>query len=128
MNLGKKVISIFFSDRKHSLILLIRTNFITLVVASCLLLLGRRFYHLVHFICKLSLLTNKMLNSTKSSHFQILICSKDPNSCKRISQAERDYLKSEMGQLKRHKDLPSTPWKRILSSSTVIAYIIAQVT
>lgn len=32
-----------------------------------------------------------------------------------------------MGQLKRHDDLPSTPWTQILTSVPVIAYIIAQV-
>lgn len=32
-----------------------------------------------------------------------------------------------MGQLKRHDDLPSTPWTQILTSVPVLAYIIAQV-
>lgn len=32
-----------------------------------------------------------------------------------------------MGQLERHKDLPSTPWTQILTSVPVLAYMIAQV-
>lgn len=36
-------------------------------------------------------------------------------------------MKAEMGQLKRNDDLPATPWKSILTSMPVIAYVIAQV-
>lgn len=56
-----------------------------------------------------------------------MICFKDPASHPYISKEEREYLKAEMGQLKRHDDLPSTPWREILTSVPVLAYICAQV-
>lgn len=58
---------------------------------------------------------------------QTLICYKDPESHPFISEQERNYLRSEIGQLKRQTDLPSTPWKSILTSAPVLAYAIAQV-
>lgn len=61
------------------------------------------------------------------SIFQTFICYNDPASHPYISKEESDYLKAEMGQLKRNDDLPATPWKSILTSMPVIAYVIAQV-
>lgn len=60
-------------------------------------------------------------------YVQILICYNDPASHPHISREEREYLETEMGQLKRHKDLPLTPWKSILTSVPILAFICAQV-
>lgn len=57
----------------------------------------------------------------------MLICYKDPASHPFISKEELNYLKTELGQLKRHDDLPPTPWIDILTSVPIIAFIIAQV-
>ncbi|XP_031636923.1 sialin-like [Contarinia nasturtii] len=55
-----------------------------------------------------------------------LICYNDPASHPYISKEERDYLHKEIGQLKRH-DVLTTPWKEILCSVPVLAYICAQI-
>lgn len=59
-------------------------------------------------------------------YFQTLICYNDPASHPYIPKEERDYLQTEMGQLKRHDNL-TTPWRKILTSVPVLAYICAQV-
>lgn len=55
------------------------------------------------------------------------MCSNDPASHPFITMEELSYLEKEMGQLKRHDDLPATPWKDIFTSVPVIALIVAQV-
>lgn len=56
-----------------------------------------------------------------------MICYSDPASHPFISKEERDYLKAEMGQIKRNDDLPPTPWKSILTNVPVIALIVGQI-
>lgn len=41
---------------------------------------------------------------------QTIICYSNPGSHPFISKEERQYLESELGQLKRTKNLPPTPW------------------
>jgi len=50
----------------------------------------------------------------------------DPNSHPFISDEERNYLKQTIGSLERKKDLPTTPWKSILTSWPVWALIIVE--
>jgi len=57
-----------------------------------------------------------------------LICYNDPASHPFISKKELSYLETEIGQLKRHNNLPPTPWRDIISSVPIIVLIIAQVT
>lgn len=59
--------------------------------------------------------------------FQALLCFNDPESHPCISQKELDYLKTELGRLKRAENLPATPWKDIIGSPPMLAIIIAQV-
>ncbi|XP_055294900.1 sialin-like [Sitodiplosis mosellana] len=56
-----------------------------------------------------------------------LICYNDPESHPFISKKELAYLELEIGQLKRHNNLPSTPWKEIFTSVPILVLIIAQV-
>lgn len=144
-----------FADRKCAVILSIWNDFIQMVMAACILFLGIYFINLVHFICKFHennticrlKLSWKHWNN-KNNIFQAFICYNDPASNPHISEEERDYLKSEIGELKRRDDLPSTPWTSILirlfstlliknyyfwwfllmhSSVPIIAFIITQV-
>lgn len=56
------------------------------------------------------------------------MCYDDPASHPFISTEECEYLKNEMGQLKRDEDLPMTPpFKSIFTSVPVLAFICAQV-
>ncbi|CRK93649.1 CLUMA_CG007178, isoform A [Clunio marinus] len=56
----------------------------------------------------------------------MLICSKDPESNRFISIKEKNYLRKEIGVLERDSNLPSTPFKKILTSIPVWAIIISQ--
>lgn len=56
-----------------------------------------------------------------------VLCYSDPDSHPFISQKERDYLQTEIGQLKRNDNLPPTPWKDILTSAPMLAIIVAQI-
>lgn len=56
-----------------------------------------------------------------------LLCSKDPESHPFITDKEKDYLRSEIGQLQRDDDLPPIPWKHIIFSVPVCALLISQV-
>lgn len=56
-----------------------------------------------------------------------MICYSNPGSHPFISKDEREYLQSELGQLKRNDNLPPTPWKSILTSVPMIALVCAQV-
>lgn len=58
---------------------------------------------------------------------QTFLCYNDPASHPFISIEESDYLEKELGQLKRHDNLPPTPWMDILTSRPIIALIISQV-
>lgn len=58
---------------------------------------------------------------------QAIFCSTDPASNRFIQENELNYLEREMGQTKRDKDLPSTPWLSMLTSVPVLALIAAQV-
>lgn len=60
--------------------------------------------------------------------FQTITCSNDPESHPFISKKELDYLKTEIGQLKRHSNLPSPPWKEIFTSVPIFVLMIAQIT
>lgn len=60
-------------------------------------------------------------------YLQTLICYSDPDSHPFISDGERDYLQKELGQLKRNRDLPPTPWLAIFTSAPMIALVFAQV-
>lgn len=44
-----------------------------------------------------------------------------------MKDEEREYLRAEMGQLKRNKDLPPTPWIAILTSVPMMALVCAQI-
>lgn len=59
--------------------------------------------------------------------FQTLICYSNPASHPFISIEEQNYLRTEIGQIKRQKNLPSTPWKSVLTSVPVLALICGQV-
>lgn len=56
----------------------------------------------------------------------MLICSKDPESNRFISVKEKNYLRKEIGVLERDSNLPSTPFKAIMTSIPVWAIIISQ--
>lgn len=56
-----------------------------------------------------------------------IICYSNPGSHPFISKEERQYLESELGQLKRTKNLPPTPWISILTSVPMIALVCAQI-
>lgn len=67
------------------------------------------------------------MEKVKKIRFQTLVCYSNPASHPFISTEERNYLKAELGQIKRHKNLPSTPWKSVLTSVPVLALICGQV-
>lgn len=56
----------------------------------------------------------------------MIFCSKDPESNKFITEDEKNYLRKEIGMLERDTTLPSTPFKKILTSVPVWAIIISQ--
>lgn len=58
---------------------------------------------------------------------QCFVCYNDPETHPFITEKERDYLRRELGELKRRDDLPSTPWRQILTCPAVIALIFAQI-
>ncbi|XP_001947560.2 putative inorganic phosphate cotransporter [Acyrthosiphon pisum] len=51
----------------------------------------------------------------------------DPKSHPFISDTEREYLKKSIGSLERKRELPSTPWKSILTSWKIWALIFIEV-
>lgn len=55
------------------------------------------------------------------------MCFSDPESHPYITDKEKEYLKKEMGQLKRDESLPPTPWKLILTNVPMLALICAQI-
>lgn len=57
----------------------------------------------------------------------MLICYSNPEDHPFIKDEEREYLRSEMGQLKRNKNLPPTPWIAILTSVPMMALVCAQI-
>lgn len=104
----------------------------------CILLLGNHWHILAHFIRKFQFncLQSFQTESTKThltlsikyvAFVQTLTCYDDPASHPYISNEEREYLKTEIGQLKRSDDLPPTPWTRILTNGPIWAFIIVQV-
>jgi len=56
----------------------------------------------------------------------MIFCSKDPESNRFISSEEKSYLRREIGVLERDVNLPSTPFRAILTSLPVWAIIISQ--
>jgi MFS transporter, ACS family, solute carrier family 17 (sodium-dependent inorganic phosphate cotransporter), other len=56
----------------------------------------------------------------------MFFCSKDPESNRFISVEEKNYLRREIGVLERDPNLPSTPFRAILTSVPVWAIIISQ--
>ncbi|XP_055301823.1 sialin-like [Sitodiplosis mosellana] len=56
-----------------------------------------------------------------------LICSNDPSSNSFIGRRELDYLKREIGQLKRKKNLPPTPWKEICFCMPIVILTVTQI-
>lgn len=56
----------------------------------------------------------------------MILCSKDPESNRFISEDEKNYLRKEIGVLQRDENLPPTPFKSILTSLPVWAVIISQ--
>lgn len=58
---------------------------------------------------------------------QTFLCYSDPESHPYISEKEKDYLRTEMGQLERDKNLPPTPWRMILTSAPMISLVICQI-
>lgn len=59
-------------------------------------------------------------------HSQAILCSNKPSNHWLISETEKTYLTRELGELKRHTDLSTVPWRAILTSVPVYAIIIAQ--
>lgn len=55
-----------------------------------------------------------------------LLCYNDPNSHPFISDEEKTYLQTSIGQVEQNKEL-ETPWKAILTSAPVWGLIIAEV-
>lgn len=58
---------------------------------------------------------------------QYFICYNNPDEHPFITDKEKEYLSRELGELKRRDDLPSTPWRKILTCPAVIALIFAQI-
>lgn len=58
---------------------------------------------------------------------QTLLCYSDPESHPFITDKEREYLRTELGQLERDKNMPPTPWKMILTNAPMLALIAAQI-
>lgn len=56
-----------------------------------------------------------------------MLCYNNPDSHPFLSDEERDYLRRELGQLKRRDDLPNTPWRMMLTNPAMLALIAAQV-
>lgn len=67
-----------------------------------------------------------METNREISSFQLIFCSKDPQSNRFITVKEKNYLLKEIGVLERDSSLPSTPFKAILTSVPVWAIIISQ--
>lgn len=57
---------------------------------------------------------------------QCFVCFNNPDSHPFISDREKNYLSRELGELKRPKNLPPTPWKAILTSPPMLALVAAQ--
>lgn len=57
---------------------------------------------------------------------QICLCSNNPNTHPFITDAEKNFLRKEMGQLDL-KESPPTPWKAILTSRPVLALMVDMV-
>lgn len=57
----------------------------------------------------------------------MLLCYSDPESHPFISDKEKEFLQKELGQLKRDKNTPPTPWLAILTSVPMMALVCAQV-
>lgn len=58
---------------------------------------------------------------------QYFIVFNNPESHPYITEREKEYLRSELGELKRRDDLPPTPWRKLLTCPAVIALIFAQI-
>lgn len=67
-----------------------------------------------------------MKTNRKLFLFQLIFCSKDPESNRFITVKEKNYLRKEIGVLERDTSLPTTPFKAILTSVPVWAIIISQ--
>lgn len=60
-------------------------------------------------------------------YLQVYFCYETPASHPFITVEERDYLQQELGQLERDKEQSSTPWKDILTSKAVLAFVLGMV-
>ncbi|XP_030383667.1 putative inorganic phosphate cotransporter [Scaptodrosophila lebanonensis] len=56
-----------------------------------------------------------------------VLCFSDPSSHPFIKPTEREYLMKEIGNIDRHKNLPPTPWKAILTNLPMFALVSAQI-
>ena len=54
-----------------------------------------------------------------------MICTDTPEDNPFISEAEKDYLHKEVGQVGGTKNSEATPWRDIFTSGPVIALIVA---
>lgn len=123
----------YFTAGQCSIILHIWTIAVALAMASCILFLEFDCNHLVYSVCKFcpslefALIKRKKLEECIEFFLQTLICYNNPASHPFISTEERNHLNAEMGQIKRHKNLPSTPWTSVLTSVPVLALICGQV-
>lgn len=94
----------------------------------CVLLVWIRSTHLVHNFCMyISVIFSSHQNYNFVFRFQYFICYNNPESHPFISEKEKNYLSRELGELKRREDLPSTPWRAMLTCPAVIALIFAQI-
>lgn len=59
-------------------------------------------------------------------YLQAILCTNNPSSHWLISETEKNYLTRELGELKRHTDLSTVPWRAIVTSVPVYAIVIAQ--
>jgi ACS family sodium-dependent inorganic phosphate cotransporter len=49
------------------------------------------------------------------------LCFKDPKSHPFITEKEKNYLKRELKELSRNKNIKKTPWLKIITSVPMIA-------
>lgn len=55
------------------------------------------------------------------------MCYSDPESHPFIKDSEREYLQNSLGRLERDKNLPPTPWLKIITNVPMLALICAQI-
>lgn len=62
-----------------------------------------------------------------SIDWQTILCASNPNAHPNITEAEKEYLQREIGQLEREKNLKAVPWREMCTSKPVIALFLSLV-